>query len=171
MSVRASSGSPRICSGLAYSGVPDIAHRDVAVSSRIARPKSASTTRPPASTRMFAGFTSRWMTPASCAWARARATSSASRAASRAGSGVFGGAPSTNGITRYARPACWPRSKMLMIDGCESWPAMRPSRSILCVGCPISLLRCLTATQRPRERSQAFHTSAMPPVPSTDTST
>ena len=92
MSVRGSSGSPRACSGLMYSGVPRM--WPVAVEPAVASgpnclaiPKSMSRTMPRASRMMFAVLRSRWMTPMLwMAWSPAatwRHTSKASVGSSR----------------------------------------------------------------------------------------
>ena len=91
-SARPSQGSPRTCSGAIYSGVPAATPVPVRAvtpdappapkSAARARPKSATRTRStPRSNRMFAGFTSRWISP--CAWAAAspNATCRATRTA------------------------------------------------------------------------------------------
>ena len=81
-SLRASTVSPRICSGLMYAGVPNAASASLfgvrtsgssalGRRSRCAIPKSTSFTSPRFETSTFAGFTSRCTTPRSCAWASA----------------------------------------------------------------------------------------------------
>ena len=75
-SARASTGSPRACSGAMYCGVPAMTPLCVRLASSIARarPKSVSLTRSMQfSSRMFAGLMSRCTTPWACAAARARA--------------------------------------------------------------------------------------------------
>ena len=82
MSARLSTGLPRACSGDMYAAVPMITPICVAapvsvgdcdgspsgvVSSALANPKSRTLTVPSSRTLMFAGFRSRWITPAS--WA------------------------------------------------------------------------------------------------------
>jgi hypothetical protein len=72
-SLRASSASPRACSGDMYKGVPAITPDCDRLASSAARasPKSVILTRStPFSKRMLAGLTSRWIRP--CRWADAR---------------------------------------------------------------------------------------------------
>ena len=84
MSARASTASPRACSGAMYSTVPTtaaptvIVNPDAPVVER-AMPKSMISAWPSPSTMMLAGFRSRCTTPASCAAARPDATSLAKR--------------------------------------------------------------------------------------------
>ena len=62
--------SPRACSGDMYAGVPSGSPSIVSVvspASRLARPKSVRCGSPCPSSRMFAGLTSRWITPWPCA--------------------------------------------------------------------------------------------------------
>ena len=75
-SERASTCSPRTCSGDMYSGVPINAPVCVVPpnSSERAIPKSITEARPCWSTMMFCGFKSRWTTPSACAASRARQT-------------------------------------------------------------------------------------------------
>jgi len=62
------------------------AARSPSAARSLARPKSSSFTSPPSPIITFSGFTSRWITPASCAAARPRAIPRAIRAASASGS-------------------------------------------------------------------------------------
>ncbi len=66
MSVRASTGSPRICSGARYDAVPSVIPVWVRVDSvtiDLAMPKSMILTVPSSRIRMFDGLTSRWTIP------------------------------------------------------------------------------------------------------------
>ena len=86
MSVRASTSPPSSCSGAMYWNVPTIAPSSVscffsvamlvsataALSAGLAKPKSSSFT-PDFVSMMLPGFTSRWTTPALCAFSSASA--------------------------------------------------------------------------------------------------
>ena len=77
MSLRASPGSPLICSGAVYPGVPNAGPRRPALAPTgptCAMPKSRTLTRPPGVTAMLDGLRSRCTTPASCAEASASAS-------------------------------------------------------------------------------------------------
>ncbi len=103
MSARRSTGRPFACSGGMYAAVPMMTPACVArfgsvgelrmselttgPSSALARPKSSSLTVPSALTFMFAGFTSRWTMPRSCAYSRASQICFAMGSASSAGIG------------------------------------------------------------------------------------
>ncbi len=86
--------SPAACSGLMYSAVPGAKPVPVSescpgsarASRSFATPKSV-TSACPRESRMFAGFTSRWITPLSCAYWSASATWTAIPTASPTGSG------------------------------------------------------------------------------------
>ena len=79
MSVRASTGSAHVCSGLMYAAVPGVTPGAViAVPSSLAMPKSRILSVPSAVTMRFAGLMSRWMIPRSCAAASPLAVCSAS---------------------------------------------------------------------------------------------
>jgi hypothetical protein len=92
-SVRASTGSPRSCSGARYPTVPTSTALLVRLDSPsgapvmiFARPKSSSFTCPSAVTITLAGFTSRWTIPNRCAVASALTTARAIATASCGGS-------------------------------------------------------------------------------------
>ena len=108
-SVRSStSGSPSACSGDRYRGVPIVAPARVSrlVSCSLAMPKSISTARPEASTRMLLGLMSRWMTPFRCACASAWHICSMISSPRRSGTPgppstrSFSERPSTNSMTK-----------------------------------------------------------------------
>src|SRR5579862_111671 len=101
-------GSPRICSGLAYSGVigPAIVTSAPAAGSRIlAIPKSSSFGTPSWVTRMLPGLISRWMTRRWCAYCTAEQTCTNNRRRSEtfnwwASQYSSIGVPSISSITR-----------------------------------------------------------------------
>ncbi len=111
-----------VCSGLRYCAVPSSRPVEVSrvPSTRRAMPKSVSLVRSgvpssAAQTITFAGFTSRWMTPASwIAWSEA-ASCPPSDAACRGSSGPrriswARVSPSTSSITRNGCSSCVPMS-------------------------------------------------------------
>jgi hypothetical protein len=130
MSARASTASPRACSGAMYAAVPRTTPESVfgpegksalhspgsrcspILSRALARPKSSTLTAPSAVILTLAGFRSRWTIPRSCAASSAsaiwRAIGSASPSGSRPSlmrSPSVG--PSMSSITR-ARTGAWP---------------------------------------------------------------
>ena len=126
----------------------------------LARPKSATLTRPPeavSSMRTFSGFTSRWIRPARWAAASAEATGSI-RASARAG-GIGASVrmtsrsvwPGTYSIARKTMPSSSPWSKTETTCGWESRAAARASRTKRAANSsssPIPGCITLTATRR-----------------------
>jgi hypothetical protein len=131
---RASSGSPRTCSGDMYPGVPSTAPVRVAppvgvtvasisprgpasaaASASLAMPKSRSFTCRSGPTNTLSGFTSRWMTPRACAAASPRASCAPHSSAVWTGMRPRvirwrSDSPSSSSVTKYGTPSYWPTS-------------------------------------------------------------
>ena len=178
-SARASTDSPRACSGDMYSGVP--APRPVwvrrASSAARARPKSVRRTPSDGdSSRMFAGFTSRWTSPFSWAAPNASAVSSAIRNASAVGivpsrsRRCCSDSPCTNGITSTGTPAYSSTASTGTTFGWVIDAAARPSRRNRprATGSPrIDSVGIFNATVRRSTTSCPCRTIPMPPRPTT----
>ena len=115
-SLAGTAGLPVACSGEMYWAVPITSPVRVigAASTARAMPKSVSFTSPSSRTRMFAGLTSRWMTPASCAACSAEAAWARIDAVRFAPSGPSSlmicdsGGPSTSSMTSQEAPESSP---------------------------------------------------------------
>ena len=179
MSVRPSTRAPRTCSGARYPAVPMTAPGSVMVSDSDARamPKSVTFTIfsgavPSGPSSTLPGFTSRCTMPLACACARAAATCSPMRAASRTGNGPRSRTtcrrlgPSTYSITRNAWSSCSSQSYTLTTFGWFRRAAARASRRKRSRELDAaSRLGSLTATSRSRRRSWARCTTPIPPEP------
>ncbi|MGC4116727.1 MAG: hypothetical protein QM765_19630 [Myxococcales bacterium] len=139
-SLRASSGSPETCSGLMYKGVPTKSPRPVLflsdaaerrASASLAMPKSTTLTKSsPSRVRKsitFAGLTSRWMMPASCASASERSswmptvTARRSLSAPSAASTCARSRPGTYSMAmNRVRSGSSPKSKTETVLECDS---------------------------------------------------
>ena len=124
------------CSGARYPAVPSTVPGAVSASAPVvdAIPKSETCTLPSSSRRRFAGFTSRWTTPFSCA--RSIATAACSSQASAVPRGIRPRCmrsntepPSRYSMTMSGRPRCSATSKTLTTFGAaESRAAASASR-------------------------------------------
>jgi hypothetical protein len=175
MSARASTRSPRSCSGAMYGTVPTIAPSvdRVAVGSvlpapaggptHFARPKSSTFTRPSSLSMTFAGLRSRWTTPRSCAAESAPATSAAISSTRERGRppgsmATLSGRP----VTRSIAITRWPSiSSMAWRVTMFGWlraataRASRSKRARRAGSCAVSAGRTFSATSRPSRVSRA----------------
>ncbi len=168
-------------SGARYSAEPTRSPVRVRVPapSIMAIPKSVSTTRPPASSSTFAGFTSRCSTPTACAARSARSTRPPMRAASLACSApscrstASRDSPRTSSITIQGRPSCSTTSCTVMTFGWLIRAAARAScfrrayrTRTSASSIPSGARTSLAATSRSSTSSTASQTTPMPPRPS-----
>ena len=147
-------------------------------SSAFAIPKSETCTVPSSSRRMFPGFTSRWITPRWWEYASAPATCAMTRCTSGIGIG-----PSSARIAESERPITARRTRTMIPCPSRSpwiattfrWPsaaasfASRRNRSRIEPVESTSGWSTLSATIRASARSNARYTVAIPPRPSTPT--
>lgn len=175
---RASTRSPRHCSGAMYGGLPKI--RPVTVqpavaSEECAMPKSQIFSRPPGSRKRLAGFKSRWITLSSCAAASASAVCAARSSATATGippgariSAVRRSSPASSSMTMKSRPSSWPTSCTTVMPGCWSRAPIVASRRKRATSSSFvaASSSTFTATARSSAVSRARHTSPMPPWPS-----
>ena len=128
---------------------------------------------------MLCGFKSRWMTPTSCAVAKASAICDPSL---RTSSGAMApplslesiNSPSSSSITAYGKPSATPTSNSSTMFGwlmAATARASRSNRSVKSRRFAISIERTLIATLRFRRLSNALNTTPMPPRPSTSSIT
>ncbi len=132
-----------------------------------------------ASTRMFAGLTSRCTSPAACAASSAEATATMSSAA-RAGAGAPSRAsiprrspPRTKRIAMNSAPAASPASYTGMMCGSSTFAAARDSarnRRRNAGSAARAGPRIFSATSRSSRTSRARNTTAIPPVPASASS-
>ncbi|OLT36301.1 hypothetical protein BJF79_06750 [Actinomadura sp. CNU-125] len=152
-------------------------------SSRLAIPKSASTTRPSSHRNTFAGLTSRCTTP--CAWAARRARTTASATVRTCSGGRRPRSrisasrpwPDISSITIHGRSSAVRTSCTRTIPGCRSRDAARASRTARSTSLPrrsaptpSGSSSSLIATSRRITSSRAAHTTPIPPRPSSRTS-
>src|SRR2546421_1373489 len=162
-----------------YASVPTTSRVRVSGSdaARYATPKSASFANPAptagsAATITFCGFTSRWITLRSCAWARASQRAAPIRATSRSDSAPAcvsspSVRPCTSSETRYTAVSSSPSSYSATIPGWFKRAATRASRTARSgTGPPPSRSTIFTATSRSSFSSNASHTTPKPPAPS-----
>ncbi len=186
-SVRASSASPRACSGDMYATVPSVdpgrvrcaavASSEPAASSpnTFARPKSRSFASPRSVTNTFAGFRSRCRIPAAWAASSASATCEPSSSTRSVGNGrpdtrCLSVWPCIRSMAMKGFPSCSPRSYTTQMWGWLSAEAARASRRNRSSASGLSSAsgRNFSATFRPRFRSSASYTTPIPPPPSFD---
>ena len=186
--MRASTVSPRACSGEKYEAVPriDVVCATVAEVSVMARamPKSMTLTWPLCVTMTLAGLMSRWTTPARCEYSSAVRMPSVMRTASSGATAPSAmmsesGRPSTYSITMkgtctsapdgsdtVSSPASYTRTTVGCAMRAAAWAScrkrVRKAGSLARLG-----LRSFTATLRPRRVSMPRCTVAMPPRPMT----
>ena len=122
---------------------------------------------------MFAGLTSRWMTPCACRWSTASASArGGSPGRRRVGAGRRAMrcarlGPSTYSMTSSTAPSCSIASKSFTTFGWLSDAATRISRRKRgATSAPESGCRRLIATRRPSSTSSARNTDAIAPAPS-----
>ena len=141
-----------------------------------ATPKSVSSARPlSASSSTFSGLMSRWMTPCSCAYARALASSDRIAMARAPSAGCSRSihslrlSPGTNSITKYRLPAASPAACTATMLGCRSFATVRASfrkRSRNARVAASSGVMTLIATRRSSVVSRARNTVPIAPAPS-----
>ncbi len=135
-------------------------------SSSRAMPKSVRHTSPSVDTRMFAGFTSRWMTPREWACSSASATAAIARTAcSSVSSERSNRSPTTSSEIRYALSSSDSTPTTVWILGCVSLEAVRASRSARAAS-PSLRRNTLTATAPLPPESRPEYTDPNPPLPS-----
>lgn len=178
-------GRPRTRSGEMYAGDPTSRPVLVRLASSLPRaiPKSVRVARPPGCRITLLGLTSRWITPASCAAARASAIDTPICAVRCGDSGPSSRStsdkvrPSTSSMTMQGRPLSSTTSYPRTAPGALTCAASRASRRVRSDSrassdslMPGGKDTSLTATGRRSTSSRARHTVPMPPRPSTESS-